>query len=103
MVEPDHRLRTAVEADGADWELVLHLVASHHGWCRPLAPPVAIPDQDAERVEWVVDDTIPLVGTTAHRRGRLDSRVVDRFWTLVRKYGWHELAYVEEIEQGGDL
>jgi len=96
MAEGSADLRNRVEADGADWDLVLHLVASHHGWCRPLAPPTALSDSDAEDVSWRIAE-IELTGTTAHGRARLDSGVVDRFWRLVRRYGWHELAYLEAI------
>ena len=96
MIERSERLRGEVEAAGADWELVLHLVASHHGWCRPLAPPVAIGAEHAEDVSFAIGG-VPLHGTTAHERWRMDSGVVDRFWRLVRRYGWHELAYLEAI------
>jgi CRISPR-associated endonuclease/helicase Cas3 len=71
--------------------LALHLIAAHHGRCRPFAP--------------VVDD---LGGDLAYngRRiaagqriseaaHRLDSGVADRFWELTREYGWWGLAYLE--------
>jgi len=96
MIERSEDLRSCVETEGADWDLVLHLVASHHGWCRPLAPAAAIPASDAERVEWNVDGVV-IAGTTAHERARIGSGVAARFWTLVRRYGWHELAYLEAI------
>lgn len=94
LIERNETLRQRVEGDGADWELVLHLVASHHGWCRPVAPAVAIPEGDDVRIE--VDEMM-LEGSTRHGRGRMDSGVVDRFWRLNRRYGWHELAYLEAI------
>jgi CRISPR-associated endonuclease/helicase Cas3 len=95
MIERSQELREAVEAQGADWDLVLHLVASHHGWARPFAPVVS--DQNvADNVEWTVGK-IALSGTTAHRRERLDSGVSRRFFTMGRRYGWHEVAYLEAI------
>ncbi|MGH9631864.1 MAG: type I-G CRISPR-associated helicase/endonuclease Cas3g [Bryobacteraceae bacterium] len=75
-------------------DLVLHLIASHHGYCRPFAP--------------VVDDAAPReiscegVGLSAGQRReraahRLDSGVADRFWALIRKHGWWGLAYLEAV------
>jgi CRISPR-associated endonuclease/helicase Cas3 len=84
-----------------DLDLVLHLVASHHGYCRPLAP--AVVDESP------VDVTLP--GHTSKTFGeidfastpscnglhRLDSPLADRFWALVAKYGWQELCWLEAI------
>jgi len=84
-----------------DLDLVLHLVASHHGECRPFAPVV-------------VDNTpikISLAGHLSSVFGkidfsevpsnpmlhRLDSPLADRFWALVAKYGWQELCWLEAI------
>lgn len=96
MAERSSELRERVEAEGADWELVLHLVASHHGWCRPVAPAVDLQEADAAEVNWTVEG-VSLTGTTRHQRGRMDSGVVERFWTLGARYGWHELAYLEAV------
>lgn len=96
MAERSLDLRQQAEAAGADWDLVLHLVASHHGWCRPLGPAAAIPEDEAEEVRFTVGE-VELAGTTAHGRARMSSGVVDRFWRLVRRYGWHELAYLEAV------
>jgi CRISPR-associated endonuclease/helicase Cas3 len=84
-----------------DLELVLHLVASHHGYCRPFAPAI-------------IDDSPVDVMLASHRSEkfgamdfaattskndlhRLDSPVADRFWSLVAKYGWQELCWFEAI------
>lgn len=73
-------------------DLVLHLIGSHHGQCRPFAP--VIHDQQPVHVEFEVGDYHtewdgPL------DLGRLDSGVSDRYWLLVKRYGWWGLAWLE--------
>lgn len=84
-----------------DLDLVLHLVASHHGECRPFAPVVV----DSAPIK------ISLAGHSSSVFGkidfselpsnpelhRLDSPLGDRFWMLVAKYGWQELCWLEAI------
>ena len=75
-------------------ELLLHLVASHHGYCRPFAPVI-----DDEKP---LDVRFDLFGKTwSHssvtRLERLDSGVSDRFWTLLRRHGWWGLAWIEAV------
>jgi CRISPR-associated endonuclease/helicase Cas3 len=77
-----------------DPELVLHLVASHHGGARPFLPAV----RDPEPQEILVhhgDQT--MTARSDHGLDRLDGGVSDRFWRLVRRYGWYGLAYLEAI------
>lgn len=92
-------------AQAADAELVLHLIGSHHGWCRPFAP---FADHEED-----LDVTLEmgggpggmradLRGGTRHRLARLDSGVVDRFWTLTERYGWWGLAWLEAIVRLAD-
>jgi CRISPR-associated endonuclease/helicase Cas3 len=83
------------DAGDVDPELLLHLVASHHGRCRPFAP--------------VVKDAEPLEVQHGHWRARSDhglervgSGVSERFWTLTRRYGWYGLAYLESLMRLGD-
>lgn len=84
-----------------DLDLVFHLVASHHGHCRPFAP--AVVDEDpvevtlAEQVSQAFG-TIRFAPTSSKNElHRLDSPLADRFWALVAKYGWQELCWLESI------
>lgn len=95
MIEKSEALRAAVQAEGAEWDLVLYLVGSHHGWGRPFAPVVRGETVD-DTVEWTVGG-ICIEGTTRHRRELLDSGVSRRFFALGRRYGWHDVAYLEAI------
>lgn len=77
-----------------DWDRVRHLVASHHGYCRPLAP--WVPDADPVEVVFK-SDGVECRATSAHTLARLDSGVAERFWITVRRYGWWGSALFEAI------
>lgn len=96
MVERSVELRARVEEAGADWDLVLHLIASHHGWCRPFAPISSLEAGVGESVKSQAID-LDFCGTTDHRRAKVNSGVTKRFHDLVRRYGWYELAFLEAI------
>ena len=75
-------------------DLTLHLIASHHGHCRPFAP-VVFDEQS-------VPVSFEFRGQSTHWCGptgleRLDSGVADRYWRLVRRYGWWGLAWMEAL------
>jgi CRISPR-associated endonuclease/helicase Cas3 len=89
LVESQPKVVTAAH----DLDLVLYLIAAHHGYCRPYAP--VIDDLRPERVSFVLDGDRMEVATTATEMERLDSGVVERFWRLVRRYGWWGLAFYE--------
>jgi CRISPR-associated endonuclease/helicase Cas3 len=85
-------------------DLVLHLIASHHGHARPFAP--VSPDSDPPAVSGRLGDAVVAL-TAEQRRGlipmhRLDSGLPERFWRLTRRYGWWGLAYLEAILRLGD-
>lgn len=74
-------------------DLVLHLIAAHHGHARPFAP--VVPDDELLGVE-VAGITL----THEQRKSltpphRLDSGIAERFWALTRRFGWWGLAYLE--------
>jgi CRISPR-associated endonuclease/helicase Cas3 len=97
------QMASELPADPIKRDLVLHLIASHHGAARPFAPVVE-------------DDDPPLVSlkpigldyalTADQRRTsvshRLDSGIAERFWKLNRRFGWWGLAYLEAILRLGD-
>jgi CRISPR-associated endonuclease/helicase Cas3 len=89
----------ALRGKAHDWDLVLHLVASHHGHCRPLAPVAFDPAPESVTFE---HDRVRVSASTDHGLERLDSGVGARFWRLVRRYGWWGLAYLEAILRLGD-
>ena len=75
-------------------DLTLHLIASHHGYCRPFAP-VVFDERE-------IPVSLELRGQRMHWSGptdleRLDSGVADRYWRLVRCYGWWGLAWMEAL------
>jgi CRISPR-associated endonuclease/helicase Cas3 len=84
----------AILRDAHDPDLVLHLVASHHGWCRPFPPPVADDQAIDVRLQHGAHE---LSATTRHELARLDSGVAPRFWRLVQRYGWWGLAWLEAV------
>jgi CRISPR-associated endonuclease/helicase Cas3 len=75
-------------------ELALHAIASHHGYCRPLAPIISDPNpQDVE----VRGLSVSSKEQTANPCHRFDSGIPERFWKLTREFGWWGLAFLEAI------
>jgi CRISPR-associated endonuclease/helicase Cas3 len=79
-----------------DRELMLHLIGSHHGRARPFAPLVDEPEGEPV-AEFEHHGEKYAAKSTVTDLERLDSGVAERFWTLVRRYGWWGLAYLEAI------
>ena len=77
-----------------DVELMLHLIASHHGHGRPLFPVAASGESFPLQVEV---NGRQLSMTVDYKELQADSSVADRFWLLVRRYGWWGLAFLEAV------
>src|SRR5690606_33849709 len=95
MIEGNER----VLSTATDRELVLHLVGSHHGWCRPFAP--GVQSGPPLRVDASVDGHDYSVDA-AHRLAQADSGIADRFWLLCERYGWWTLAWFEALVRLAD-
>ena len=96
MIQNSAAIRKEGQRRGVnDMDLLFHLVASHHGWCRPFAPAVTEPTSDLT-VE-VRHGDITLSSSAKHDLERLDSPLADRFALLGQKYGWLQLAWFEAI------
>lgn len=102
MIEND---RSKLDGISPNIDLVLHLVGSHHGYCRPFAP--VHEDRAPESVTCAthVGDEVGVVRFYAgsnHSLYSVDSKVAERFWALLESFGWHELAWLEAILRLGD-
>jgi len=83
------------EFPDVDFDLLLHLVGSHHGRCRPFAP--IVEDADPCEVRYKEWDC-----ASNHGLERPGSGICERFWRLTRRYGWYGLAYLEAIVRLSD-
>lgn len=88
-----------LDSGALDADLVLHAIASHHGGCRPFAP--CADDSTSVQVRFTLDSQ-PFAASSATALDELDSGVADRFWRLVRRYGWWGLSYLETIVRLAD-
>jgi CRISPR-associated endonuclease/helicase Cas3 len=91
-------------ANDEDADLVLHLIASHHGHARPFAP--VSPDPTTPGVSGRLGSK--QLNLAAKERAaltaphRIDSCLADRFWRMNRRYGWWGLAYLEAMVRLAD-
>jgi CRISPR-associated endonuclease/helicase Cas3 len=93
------KLAEQIENDNKEQDLTLHLIASHHGRCRPFAPTVYDPDPPDVTLMWN-GSVLGHSGETG--LGKVDSAIADRFWTEVRRHGWWGEAYLEMLTRLAD-
>ena len=83
-----------VLGEAHDKDLVIHLVSTHHGWCRPLPPIVEDPAPQTLRYE--IDD-VRMEATSDLSDTSMAIEMAERFWRLTERYGYHGLAWLEAI------
>jgi CRISPR-associated endonuclease/helicase Cas3 len=82
--------------DGVNVELAKFLIGTHHGFGRPFAPVVQDRNRNPVDVK-MTHEGRALVVSSDHRLHRIDSGWVDLFWSLLRRFGWWGLAYLEAL------
>lgn len=83
---------------GVDPDLAIHLIASHHGYGRPLLPPVTDPSPVA--VEVVLDGAVK---TKLDSADTVDWDSPRRFARLCERYGLWRLALLEAVVRLADI
>jgi len=79
-------------------DLILHLVASHHGHGRPFAPVTVDPSPPGVSGRLGgLDIELEAQARVVAPPHRLDSGIAERFWHLTRRFGWWGLAYLEAM------
>jgi CRISPR-associated endonuclease/helicase Cas3 len=77
-----------------DPELVLYLIGTHHGRGRPFAP--ISKDQDNFSIRLEIEGRLVEISNITGL-DQLDSGIPDRFWNMVKRYGWWGIAFLESI------
>jgi len=90
LMVADSALAAHPEAD-----LLLHLIASHHGRCRGAAPVVL--DADPENFDVTIEEEIIAYRGRSAPLAHFGEGVPRRFWKLTRRFGWWGLAYLETL------
>lgn len=86
-------------AKASDKDLVIYLVGSHHGRGRPFMP--AIEDSGMTNIKFrFLDQEIEFEGK--HDLEKLGNDWTERFWRLIRQYGYWGLAYLETLVRLAD-
>ncbi|NQX01405.1 type I-U CRISPR-associated helicase/endonuclease Cas3 [bacterium] len=86
---------SAAGREHPEHDLLLHLIASHHGRCRAMAPVVPDPRPEPFDVE-VAGEMVRFCGQDCPL-AHLSQGVARRFWSLNRRFGWWGLPYLETL------
>lgn len=87
-----------LSSNGLARDLTVHLIATHHGYCRPFAPAVLDDDPppvDLHRIS--IDVGIDVEQRKTHPPYSLAAGHANRFHRVLRRYGWWGMAYLETV------
>lgn len=77
-----------------DPDLVLHLIATHHGLARPI--PTIVEEPDPHELSYSHNGH-DMKAMSDIENTPIAVEAADRFWKLTKKYGYHGLAWLEAI------
>ena len=91
--------KSDLQNDVEDFELLLQIVASHHGYARPWCPATNDDSPPEVSLQQIGVDSASLTEEErqAIQYDAVDSSIVARFSRLNRKYGWWGVAFLESI------
>lgn len=89
----------AIMPDSVDRDLVCYLVGTHHGYGRPFMP--VTHDLTQAEVELNLNGNV-FRAPCNHRLHHLEIGWTDLFWTMIKRYGYWRLAYLEAIVRLAD-
>jgi CRISPR-associated endonuclease/helicase Cas3 len=93
-----HELLSAVLiSTRIDDDLLQHLIATHHGSARPFAQPVEENDAVKSPFSVTLFDSEFKLESCAQDIAAWNTELPERFWRIVRRYGWWGAAYREAI------
>ena len=98
LADQETALARTVAETNADPQLLIHLIAAHHGWGRPLHNPDGDDPQGEPMTVELGGDTI-----TVTPDGSIDWDSPHRFAVLNRRYGWWGLALLEACVRLADM
>jgi len=90
-------LSAAMVSAKTDDDLLLHLIATHHGSARPFAGPVMENDAAKVPVTASLFDTEFRLDSSTQEIAAWNAVLPERFWRVIRKFGWWGAAYREAI------
>ena len=90
-------LSAALVATKTDDDLLVHLIATHHGSGRPLAKPVDENGAAKEPFKAELFGQAFELPTSAQQIAAWNAELPERFWRIVRRFGWWGAAYREAV------
>ncbi len=87
------------DLDAEQYDLLLHLVATHHGFARPWAPVCNDPDPPQITLAGIERPDIEISKSVRQFNcwHRVDSPIISRFWRVTRRFGWWGTVFLESV------